>query len=154
MVGNMSRPPSTTTTVPDYFQDDSPDALRDQAEWLVREIGVDDQFFAGVVGTAPEVVARWRKAEGGLPAGSEDRLREFWRTVLHLMSLLNAEPDRVRALFQQSVPAQPGGTGGRATPPWAGSTLMSYLAAGGREAVEAVDRWVTGLRFGGDCGRC
>jgi hypothetical protein len=34
------------STVPDFFQEETADALRAQVGWLVREVGVDDSFFA------------------------------------------------------------------------------------------------------------
>jgi hypothetical protein len=58
--------------------------------------------------------------------------------ALHLLSFLNFEGESDQKPFRHAPPA----------PPWGGSTLQAFLEVGGARAVERVDRWVTGLRFG------
>jgi len=35
----------TLTIVPDFFQEETEEAIREQVNWLIREVGVDDSFF-------------------------------------------------------------------------------------------------------------
>jgi hypothetical protein len=37
--------PMTLTIVPDFFQEETEEAIREQVNWLIREVGVDDSFF-------------------------------------------------------------------------------------------------------------
>ena len=134
--------------VPDFFQEETADALRAQVDWLVREVGLDDSFFARLVGTDEGTVSNWRALDGGLPPGGGETLRLLWHTVLHLLSFLNFDRPRVRALFQHTMPARPPGEESPLTPPWAGASLKAYLERAGAEGVAKVDGWVTGLRFG------
>jgi hypothetical protein len=135
------------STVPDFFQEDTPDALRCQVEWLIREVGVDDAFFARLVGTDEASFSGWRSLEDALPPGGEETLRGLWRTVLHLLSFLGFDRSRTRDLFLRPMPASAGGTS-PLTPPWSGASLKDYLERARAEGIEHVDGWVTGLRFG------
>jgi len=135
-------------TVPDYFQEDTEGALRQQVEWLVRAVGVDDAFFGRLLRTDPATFGAWRASGASLPSDDEQTLRNLWHTTLHLLSFLNFQEDRVRELFQHFMPAARRGEGSPLAPPWSGSTLRSFLETRGAEAIEQVDRWVTGLRFG------
>jgi hypothetical protein len=136
------------STVPDFFQEETADARRAQVDWLVREIGVDDAFFAKLLGTGEGTFSRWREGGAPLPAGGEETLRDLWRAVLHLLSFLNFDPVRVRDLFQKSMPTYAAGTGSPLTPPWGGMSLRAYLERARAEGIGKVASWVTGLRFG------
>jgi hypothetical protein len=135
-------------TVPDCSQEETADALRCQVDWLAREIGVADSFFARIVGTDEATFSRWRVRAGELPPDGEEILRHLWRTLLHLLSFLNFDEVRVRDLFRQTVPGRPPGEESSLTPPWAGSSLTGYLERGQSGALAKVEAWVTGLRFG------
>jgi hypothetical protein len=139
---------SEPLTVPDFFQEETAEALRLQVEWLTSEIGVDDSFFGRLVGTDPATLGRWRRGEADLPPDGEETLRSLWRTMLHLLSFLNLDRERVRELFGQLMPARPPGDRSSVSPPWSGTTLRAYLERDRAGGIEAVDRWVTGLRFG------
>lgn len=136
------------SAVPDFFQEDTSDALRSQANWLVREAGADDTFFASLVGTDEGTFSYWRLSDTSLPPGGEEVLRELWRTVLHLLSFLNFDKARVRALFLETMPICAPGGESPLTPPWSGTSLKTYLARDRTEGIVKVDGWVTGLRFG------
>lgn len=138
----------TLSTVPDYFQEETEAALHQQVEWLVREVGVDDAFFGRLLRSDSTTFAAWRSSRASLPLADEQTLRALWHTILHLLSFLNCQEDRVRELFQQLLPAHRRGEGSPLAPPWNGSTLRSFLETGGAEAIDQLDRWVTGLRFG------
>ncbi len=135
-------------TVPDFFQEETADALRCQVDWLAREVGVDNSFFAKLLGTDQATFSNWREFKGNLPSDGEELLRRLWRTMLHLLSLLNFDEVRIRALFQHTMPVMPAAEQANLSPPWSGSSLRAYLERAGGGAIDKVDGWVTGLRFG------
>jgi hypothetical protein len=141
-------PVATQSTVPDFFQEETPAAMRSQVEWLVRELGTDDSFFARLVGTDERTIAGWRVHAADLPPHGEDTLRDFWRTVLHLLSFLNFDLLRIRDLFLREMPGCPSVERSPLTPPWCGTSLKAYLERTRGDGIEKVDGWVTGLRFG------
>jgi hypothetical protein len=136
------------STVPDFFQEETADALRAQADWLAQAVGVEDAFFAKLLGVDEKTFTDWRYGKGALPPGGEDTLRQLWRTMLHVLSFLNFDLARVRELFQHTLPGPRDGEGSGMTPPWSGASLKAYLEGGGADAIEKLGVWVTGLRFG------
>ncbi len=75
-------------------------------------------------------------------------LRHLWQTVLHLLSFVNFQEDRLRELFTHVIPAPNRGERSPVAPPWSGSSLREFLEDGGESAIDQLERWVTGLRFG------
>ena len=55
------------TTVPDFFQEETVDALRSQVDWFVRELCIDSSFFATLVGTDEVMFSDWRALNADLP---------------------------------------------------------------------------------------
>jgi len=135
-------------TFPDFFQEETPDALRSCVDWLEQEIGLDDQFFAKLLKADAPTFSDWRRADGELSQESEGALRQFWHTTLHLLSFLNFDPARVKELFGHVTSECPVDQRSALTPPWSGSSLKEYFEQIGSPAIEKVDCWVTGLRFG------
>jgi hypothetical protein len=136
------------STVPDFFQEETPDALRSQVDWLGREVSIDSASLAKIVGTDEMTFSNWRLLDTDLPPGGEETLRTLWRTVLHLLSFLNFDESRVRELFLRTMPANSSGNESSVTPPWSGTSLKTYLEQNRTTGIEKVDGWVTGLRFG------
>ena len=136
------------STVPDFFQEETADALRAQVDWLVHEVGIDSAFFEKLLGADEVTFSRWRAADASLPPDGEETLRDLWRAVLHLLSFLNFDQVRVRDLFQQTMPSSPPGRESALTPPWSGTSLKGYLERAGADGIGKVADWVTGLRFG------
>jgi hypothetical protein len=136
------------STVPDFFQEETADALRAQVDWLVREVGIDGAFFEKLLATDGVTFSRWREYDALLPPDEEEILRELWRMVLHLLSFLNVDQARMRDLFHQTMPASPPGTESPLTPPWRGASLKDYLERARADGITKVAGWVTGLRFG------
>jgi hypothetical protein len=134
--------------VPDFFQEETEDALREQVGWLIHEIGVDDSFFARLLRTDAAAFADWRASRAPLSPENSQTLRDLWRTMLNLLSHFGFEEDRVRALFHCFVPARERRESPPLAPPWGGSTLQGFLETGGAEAIDRVDYWVTAFRFG------
>ncbi len=136
------------STVPDFFQEETADALRAQVDWLVREVGIDSAFFEKLLGTDEVTFSGWRQSDALLPPDGEETLRDLWGAMLHLLSFLNFDQLRVRDLFQQTMPACPSGKESALTPPWSGTSLKAYLEQERADGIEKVADWVTGLRFG------
>src|SRR4051794_12615468 len=110
--------PMTLSTVPDFFQEETEEALREQVNWLVREVGMDDSFFARLLRLDVETIAGWRSGRTFLAAEDLQTLRIFWYMTLHLLSFLGSEEARLRDLFQQFLPAPRRGEGSPLAPPW------------------------------------
>src|SRR5262245_50639389 len=136
------------STVPDFFQEDTADALRAQVDWLVREVGADSEFFEKLLGTDEATFSDWRDDRATLPPGGEETLRDLWRAVLHLLSFLGFDQMRVRDLFQKTMPTSAARPVSPLTPPWSGASLKDYLERSGADGTRKVVGWVTGLRFG------
>ena len=135
------------STVPDFFQEETRDALRSQVDWLTLEIGLEDSFLAKLLETDKDTLMKWRLFNADLPPGREDTLRRFWFMTLHLLSFLNFDLDRVRELFQHAVPIRSKVEESALAPPWSGMTLKEYFERAGGHAIDKVDCWVTGFRF-------
>ncbi len=136
------------STVPDFFQEDTSDALRSQIDWLKIEFDVDDSFLAKLLGTEEATFANWRLFNKDLPPGQEDTLRRLWQMTLHLLSFLNFDRDKIRGLLLHRVPDRSKDEGSTLAPPWNDMSLKDYLEQLGGPAIEKVDFWLTGLRFG------
>jgi hypothetical protein len=138
----------TPSTVPDFFQEETADALRAQVDWLGQAVGVEDAFFEQLLRTDHGTFSGWRQGRTALPAGGEETLRDLWRAVLHLLSFLNFDLARAREVFQTTMPASPSCAASPLAPPWGGTSLKAYLERTGDAGIGKVTGWVTGLRFG------
>jgi hypothetical protein len=136
-------------SVPDFFQDESAEALRSRVNWLEEHLGLEDRFFCRLLRADPDGFTAWRNAVGPLAGDKEAVLRDLWHTVLHLLSFQDFDAGKVRALLEQPAP-----TGGAQalrsafSPPWSASSLKDYLESRGADALGEVDRWVEAFRFG------
>lgn len=130
---------------PDFFQQDSADDLREQANGAINSLGLTEAFFAQLLRVEKQQFAHWRRKQGSLSSDKQDDLRAFWRLVLHLLSVQNSDPRCVRGMLDAEVPAssQPPPHG----PPWSGTSLREYLQASGTAGVREAEEWVTSLRF-------
>jgi hypothetical protein len=140
-------------TVPDFFQDESEEALRSQVEWQQRHLGLDDRFFAGLLREDRELFLAWWQGQAALSDRSEQTLRDWWGTVLHLLSFQNFDEDRVRDLLARTPHTSPETVASVFAPSWSVS-LKEYLSSHGPEAIAEVDRWVESFRFGDPYARC
>jgi hypothetical protein len=136
------------STVPDFFQEETQDALRAQVDWLKLHVGLDDSFLVKLLDTNEQTFRNWRLLNADLPPGREDTLRRFWQTMLHLLSFLNFDRDRIRELFQHAVPERSKTEESALALPWNDMSLKEYLERVGDLGIEKVECWVTGLRFG------
>jgi hypothetical protein len=134
--------------VPDFFQEDTPDAQRQQIDWLTRQLGLDHAFFEKLLGAEKGIFSNWREGAGSLPPGGEETLRDFWHAVLHVLSFLNFDEARARDIFRKTIPMEPSDKLSLLTPPWSGMSLQSYLERTRATGIQKLADWVTGLRFG------
>jgi hypothetical protein len=141
--------PTTGHVVPDFFQEDDEPALRSQAQWLEDQLELSNPFFARFLRIAEPEFGDWRLEKAPLPLDRQDALRRLWRTVLHLLSFMGMDHQRVQTLLEHQVPLEalvprrhP------LAPSWCGTSLKSYLEEHGPDVLPDVDGWVTGFRLG------
>jgi hypothetical protein len=137
-----------TLPVPDYFQEGGEDALRSRVQWLEVEVGLGDRFFARLLRTDEETFTRWKEQRAALPRAELLRLREVWDMMMHVLSFVNFDSARARRLLEHVPSAAPRHPGAVQAPPWAGSSIKTYLETQGPGAVDDVSRWATSFRFG------
>ncbi len=135
-------------TVPDFFQDESEEALRAQVKWQKEHLGLADTFFAGLLREDQSQFSSWVGGTGPLTSGKEDLLRDWWRTVLHLLSFQYFMEDRVRALLERTAATGSELASQQFAPPWSTGSLKAYLENRGPDAIAEVNRWVESFRFG------
>jgi hypothetical protein len=134
--------------MPDFFQDEDEPALRSQVEWVEQHFGMTDRFYAKFLRIPEASLQAWRRQQEALPPDRQEALRDFWRTVLHLLSFAGMDEQQVRILLgHQALVEASGPRRHPLAPPWTGSCLKSYLEEGGANVLPDVDRWVTGFRF-------
>jgi hypothetical protein len=136
------------TSVPDFFQDESEQALRSQVEWAEQHLGLGDAFFSKLLGEDRSVLVAWRQSSAALTQDKERVLRDWWSTVLHLLSFQGFDVRKVRTLLEQVAPTRPQAGQSVFSPPWSASSLKEYLESHGPEAIRELDRWVESFRFG------
>jgi hypothetical protein len=136
------------TSVPDFFQEDSEEALRAQVDWLENHLGLGDSFFAKLLREDQGVFSAWRRTSVALGMHKQNILRDWWQTVLHLLSFQNFEEGRVRSLLEEAAPTRPQAERSVFAPPWFASSLKEYLEGRGSDAIREVDCWVESFRFG------
>jgi hypothetical protein len=136
------------TSVPDFFQEESEEALRSRVEWLEQHLGLRDSFFVRLLGEDSRRFLAWRRGVDTLPRDKEEILRDWWQAVLHLLSFQGFDEARVRALLERTTPERPQAGPSAFSPPWTGSSMKEYLESHGSEAIEEVARWVESFRFG------
>ncbi|HTU16824.1 MAG TPA: hypothetical protein VMG10_02075 [Gemmataceae bacterium] len=135
-------------SVPDFFQDESEDALRSQVEWLQQHLGLGDSFFVGFLREDARVFAAWRSGSALLGVDQQEILRAWWRAALHLLSFQNFDEIKVRSLLERVAPAHPQSERSPFSPPWVPSSLKEHLQTQGAEAIPEVERWLESFRFG------
>jgi hypothetical protein len=136
-----------TLPVPDYFQEDSEDALRSRVQWLEAEVGLGAPFFARMLRTDEGSLMNWMERGAALPSKEQLGLREVWDMMMHILSFMNFDSGRARRLLEHVLPNAPERRASQA-PPWAGSSIKMYLETHGPSAIGGVSRWVTSFRFG------
>jgi hypothetical protein len=134
--------------VPDYFQEDTEEALRSRAQWLATELSWRQPFFAQLLQTDEPTFAGWQAHQATLSAEQLQTLRELWEMMLHVLSFVNFDLGRARQLLEHVPAPQTPGREESDTVAWSGSSIQAYLQAHGRKAVAEVNYWITSFRFG------
>ena len=134
--------------VPDFFQDESEEAMRAQVKWQFEHLGLGDGFFAKLLGEDRRRFASWQKEADTLAPGKEDVLRDWWQTVLHLLSFQRFDEEKLRSLIEQTRPQGSTNEASSFIPPWSASSLKTYLEDRGPAAIAEVNRWLEPFRFG------
>lgn len=132
-------------TFPDFFQEDTPDARRDQVGWLESHLNLSDAFFSKVLATDEASIANWRYHGGQLDLWQEERLQELWRMFLHILSATNFDDLLARSLL--SVVAAPCSAPTFRCVPWGNQTLREFLERKSPDAIRQVTAWLSSLRF-------
>jgi hypothetical protein len=135
-------------SIPDFFQDDSEEALRSQVEWQAEHLGLHDDFFTKLLREDSRTFSGWRRDRDALSRSKENVLRDWWQAILHLLSFQNFDEEKVRALLEQTASRRPRAEPSVFSPPWSESSLKEYLQRRGPDAIEQVNRWVESFRFG------
>ena len=67
-------------------------------------LGLDDSFLAKMLGEDRRRFSSWQGDTDTLVPDKEDVLRDWWQTVLHLLSFQNFDEEKVRLLLEQTRP--------------------------------------------------
>jgi hypothetical protein len=134
--------------VHDFFQDESEEALRAQVKWQNEHLGLDDNFFVKLLGEDRHRFSSWQKDADTLDPDKEGVLRDWWQTVLHLLSFQSFDDEKLRSLLEQTRPIGSPNEASPFSPPWSTSSLKAYLENRGPEAIAEVNRWLESFRFG------
>ena len=89
-----------TSPVPDYFQEDSEEALRSRVQWLEAEISLGDPFFARLLRADEGTFTRWREHRAALAGCQLAELCETWEMMMHILSFVNFDSGRARTLLE------------------------------------------------------
>jgi hypothetical protein len=135
-------------TVPDFFQDESEEALRSQVEWQGQHLGLGEGFFAKLLREDQGRFSFWAQGSRALTGDKLDVLRDWWRTILHLLSFQNFDGEKVRALLERKAASGTQVGPSVFSPPWSPSSLKEYLEDHGPEAIPEVNTWVESFRWG------
>ncbi|MCI0457231.1 MAG: hypothetical protein L0Z62_09660 [Gemmataceae bacterium] len=95
-----------TLPVPDYFQEDSEDALRSRVQWLEAEVGLGDPFFTRLLRMDGGTFTRWKEHRAALAPRELLGLREVWDMMLHILSFVNFDSGRARRLLEHVATAR------------------------------------------------
>lgn len=135
-------------TVEPFFQDETEEAMISQVRWIQKEFEIPDEFFANMLKIEDTVFAKWTNGEGKLPEAELEYLKEFWSTILHILSLLRFDLNAVRFLLLKEDSRMVSSCRLPFDPPWVGTSMISYLKKKGPAAISEVDHWVQSFRFG------
>src|SRR5438128_812441 len=114
-----------TLPVPDYFQEDSEDALRSRVQWLEAEVSLGDPFFARLLRTDQETFTRWKERRAALGRAELVGLREVWEVMMHILSFVNFDSGRARRMLEHVPSTASRQPGAAQAPPWAGSSIKT-----------------------------
>jgi len=134
--------------VKSFFQNDTESALISQVQWLQNEVGLSDQFFSHLLNVEEDAFCTWRAGKGVLSEEQQHTLKEFWQTMLHLLSFLNFDLNRLSVMLEHVDDTKTYAIKLPFAQPWIGTSLKAYLELQGTAGIRKVNQWVQSLRFG------
>jgi hypothetical protein len=140
--------------VPDFFQEETDEALRRQIRWLQESLGINQDFLTRFLHMDGKAIHAWISADAPIAAASKDQLRDLWQTVLHVLSYVNFDPKKARQMLEHQAPEaekmEIGENAAKAPflPPWSGYSIKNHVANTGQNGLRDVDRWLSAMRFG------
>lgn len=142
------KPTPLTFPVPDFFQDDGDDEMRQRATWAISELGFTHEFFARLLEAEGSFIRGWLGEEEPLTLKMKTELQNFWDVILHLLSRQNSDIGILKRMLDENsdTPTELDLVNPD-LPPWLGTSIRSYLGTYGPEGVEKLNRWISGLRF-------
>lgn len=134
-------------TIEPFFQEHSESALISQAQWLQEHLGISDTFFSRLLDVEEPEFHKWRTREGTLSKDEQDRLKEFWQLILHLLSFYDYRTELARELLEYKVEIQEQDYQSPYAPPWVGTSPKAYLEVNGSGGIQRINEWVLSFRF-------
>lgn len=134
-------------TVESFFREDTESALVSQVQWLQEHLGISDNFFSKLLDVEAWEFYEWRSMRGSLSETKQDRLREFWQMILHLLSFYNYETELARKLLEYKVESEEKNYQPPYAPPWLGTSPKAYLEVNGSGGIQRINEWVLSFRF-------
>jgi hypothetical protein len=137
------------STVPWFFQEDDEPALRSQAGWTERHLGLSDDFYARFLKVPESSFRDWKPGRGELPADQQDAMRRFWYTVLLLLDFAQMDVPGAKAFLERLIRVENTDLWTDPyTPPWNGTCLKTYLEIGGPDVLQDVNRYLASFGAG------
>jgi hypothetical protein len=134
--------------IPDFYNNDTEEALVDKILWVQEQFHLSDQFFSKLLRVHEGIFREWKTRDQKTLTTYQRRcLREFWVAMTHILSHLNFRRELVQALLEFESDDNIAATPSAFTPPWIGTSLKSYLESSGINGVGEVTSWVQGLRY-------
>jgi hypothetical protein len=130
-----------------FFQEDTESALVSKVLWLQENLWISDNFFSNLLDVDEWEFSKWRSREGVLSEVKQERLREFWQMILHILSFYNYKTELARKLLEHKVESYEESYQSPYAPPWQGTSPKAYLEANGSGGVQKINEWVLSFRF-------
>src|SRR5712691_2923363 len=128
--------------MPDFFQEEGDQALRSQAKWLGKNLGLDVRFLAKLLHEKESKIKNWIAEIDHLPSANAEILIELWSVVSHLLTWYNYDNNRLRNLLEQRVSHDEKSKYSPLRLPWANSSIRTFLETNGVEGIRDVNNWV------------
>jgi hypothetical protein len=127
-------------SVPDFFQQRTPEARLLQLRWIVEKFDLSSSLLRRVVGVDP------RNTPSNLMELSEQQTRaaaDLWTMALHLWSFAGSDAERASAILHTPLTV-PGSLGSKLRD---GESPAQHMEQWGLKGVEDVTDWLMSFRF-------
>jgi hypothetical protein len=134
--------------VPWFLHEDGEAALRQQAVWTERHLGLSDDFYARFLRLPESSFRDWKLGGAELPEVQRAAMRDFRQTLRYLLEFTRHDEEAARAFLEHRVPVKtPPSRRDDYYPPWNGSCLKSYLEESGPDVEYWLERSWAGNPF-------